>query len=156
MTELLRKLASSASSSSSSGRASALGVGERGAIANMAPEYGATTGFFPLDAKVLDYLRATGRDHGQLPAIEAYARHQGLWHEPDQTPRYATVLELDLDRVELSLAGPRRPQDRLGPALTSAAIRGPIGRRGRPDQRCRAGCALGHGWKRVEWRRRPS
>ena len=103
----------------------ALGVGERGAIANMAPEYGATTGFFPLDGKVLDYLRATGRDHGQLPAIEAYARQQGLWHEPSLTPRYATILELDLDRVELSLAGPRRPQDRLGPELTSAAIRGP-------------------------------
>jgi aconitate hydratase len=61
----------------------ALSVGERGAIANMAPEYGATTGFFPLDARVLDYLRATGRDHGQLPDIEAYARRQGFWHNPD-------------------------------------------------------------------------
>ncbi|HYI03971.1 MAG TPA: aconitate hydratase AcnA, partial [Reyranella sp.] len=103
----------------------ALGVGERGAIANMAPEYGATTGFFPLDGRVLDYLRTTGRDRGQLPAIEAYARQQGFWHVPDETPRYATVVDLDLDQVGLSLAGPRRPQDRLGPALTSAAIRGP-------------------------------
>ena len=60
-----------------------LGVGERGPIANMAPEYGATTGFFPTDGRVIDYLRATGRDHGQLPDIEAYARHQGFWHDPD-------------------------------------------------------------------------
>ena len=121
----------------------ALSVGERGAIANMAPEYGATTGFFPLDARVLDYLRATGRDHGQLPDIEAYARHQGFWHDPAATPRYATVLDLDLSGVALSLAGPKRPQDRVEPARTAHAMRGPteaeddlisdVGRDARPE-----------------------
>jgi aconitate hydratase len=120
-----------------------LGVGERGPIANMAPEYGATTGFFPTDSQVIDYLRVTGRDHGQLPDIEAYARQQGFWHDPDTTPRYATVIEVDLTRVELSLAGPRRPQDRLEPARTAFAMRGPtdaeddlisdVGRDARPD-----------------------
>ena len=59
------------------------GVGERGPIANMAPEYGATTGFFPTDGRVIDYLRATGRDHGQLGDIETYLRHQGFWHDPE-------------------------------------------------------------------------
>ena len=121
----------------------ALSVGERGAIANMAPEYGATTGFFPLDVRVLDYLRATGRDHGQLPDIEAYARHQGFWHDPAVTPRYATVLDLDLSGVALSLAGPKRPQDRVEPARTAHAMRGPteaeddlisdVGRDARPE-----------------------
>ena len=67
---------------------SSLGVGERRPIANMAPEYGATTGFFPTDGRVIDYLRATGRDHGQLADIEAYARRQGFWH--DRTRRRAT------------------------------------------------------------------
>jgi aconitate hydratase len=122
---------------------SSLGVGERGPIANMAPEYGATTGFFPIDGRVIDYLRATGRDNGQMPDIEAYARHQGFWHDPEATPRYATMIELDLARVELSLAGPRRPQDRLEPARTAFAMRGPtdteddlisdVGRDARPD-----------------------
>jgi aconitate hydratase len=104
---------------------SALSVGERGAIANMAPEYGATTGFFPLDARVLDYLCATGRDHGQLPDIEAYARRQGFWHDASATPRYAEVIELDLGAVVLSLAGPKRPQDRLEPSRSAFAMRGP-------------------------------
>ncbi len=107
----------------------ALSVGERGAIANMAPEYGATTGFFPLDARVLDYLRATGRDQGQLPEIEAYARHQGFWHDPAATPRYATVLDLDLSGVALSLAGPKRPQDRVEPARTATRCAGRLRRR---------------------------
>ena len=134
----------------------ALSVGERGAVANMAPEYGATNGFFPLDGRVLDYLRATGRDQGQLPAIEAYARHQGLWHEPEPDPGYATILELDLARVELSLAGPKRPQDRLGPATDLGRHQRPGGRRGRPDQRRRPRCALGYGWERNGWCRRPA
>ena len=120
-----------------------LGVGERGPIANMAPEYGATTGFFPMDARVIDYLRATGRDRGQLPDIEAYARHQGFWHDPNSVPRYAQMVELDLSDIELSLAGPRRPQDRLVPARTAFAMRGPteaeddlisdVGRDARPE-----------------------
>jgi aconitate hydratase len=120
-----------------------LGVGERGPIANMAPEYGATTGFFPTDGWVLDYLRATGRDHGQLGDVEAYLRHQGFWHDPEVTPRYATVIEIDLGRVELSVSGPRRPQDRLEAARTAFAMRGPtdaeddlisdVGRDARPD-----------------------
>ncbi|MFQ8432398.1 aconitate hydratase AcnA [Amaricoccus sp. W119] len=121
----------------------ALSVGERGAIANMAPEYGATTGFFPIDARTLDYLRATGRDHGQLPDLETYARHQGFWHDPGETPRYAAVLDLDLAEVGLSLAGPKRPQDRLEPARAPLAMRDPaeaeddlitdVGRDARPE-----------------------
>ena len=115
-----------------------LSVGERGAIANMAPEYGATTGFFPIDARVLDYLRATGRDRGQLPEIEAYARHQGFWHDPEARPRYATVIELDLGAIAVSLAGPRRPRDRLDPARAAQAMRPPVaapGGDGRPEPR---------------------
>ncbi len=92
----------------------ALTVPDRATIANMAPEYGATTGFFPVDGRTLEYLRQTGRPEGLVDLVERYSRAQGLFVSGDEPqPGYETVLELDLARVEPSVAGPRRPQDRL-------------------------------------------
>ena len=91
-----------------------LSVAERATIANMAPEYGATAVFFPVDAQTIDYLKLSGRgdEHAQL--VEAYSRHQGLWREPtDPEPRFDRVIPFDLSEVRPSLAGPRRPQDRV-------------------------------------------
>jgi len=91
-----------------------LGVPERATLANMAPEYGATCGFFPIDARTLDYLRATGRDEIRLELIEAYARRNGFFRGPaDRAPSYSRVVEIDLGDAVPSLAGPRRPQDCL-------------------------------------------
>jgi aconitate hydratase len=88
-------------------------VANRATIANMAPEYGATIGFFPIDDQTLKYLRNTGRDEKLVQTVELYAKTQGFWHAPDETKNYTAVLELDLATVEPSLAGPRRPQDRV-------------------------------------------
>ncbi len=91
-------------------------LANRATIANMAPEYGATIGFFPVDAQTLDYLRLTGRDEKLIAAIEQYYRLQGMWRERGDggnADAYADVLELDLGDVEPSLAGPKRPQDRV-------------------------------------------
>ena len=92
----------------------ALPVADRATIANMAPEYGATCGIFPIDAETLRYLRFTGRDEAKVRVIEAYAREQGLFHDAT-TPEaeYSDLLALDLGDVVPSLAGPRRPQDRV-------------------------------------------
>ena len=80
----------------------------------MAPEYGATCGIFPIDAEALNYLRLSGRDAKQIALVEAYAKAQGLWHDAT-TPHaeYSSTLELDLADVKPSLAGPKRPQDRV-------------------------------------------
>ena len=93
---------------------SELRLADRATIANMAPEYGATCGIFPIDRAAVDYLRFTGRSEAQVELVEAYCREQGLFHGPD-TPEaeYSDTLELDLGTVEPSLAGPRRPQDRV-------------------------------------------
>ncbi len=93
---------------------SELRLADRATIANMAPEYGATCGIFPIDRTAVDYLRFTGRDEAQVDLVEAYCREQGLFHGPD-TPEaeYSDTLELDLSTVEPALAGPRRPQDRV-------------------------------------------
>jgi len=91
-----------------------LGVADRGTIANMAPEYGATCVYFPVDRHTLDYLALTGRDAAHLSTVEGYCRAQGLWrdeHTPDA--EYDQVLEFDLGAVRPCLAGPRRPQDRV-------------------------------------------
>lgn len=101
---------------------STLSCGERAVIANMAPEYGASTGFFPVDQRTLDYLLATGRSREHTRLVESYARRQGLWFDPACTPRYTETLEIDLSSVQVSLAGPRRPQDRLSPHDTRAAL----------------------------------
>jgi len=92
----------------------ALSVADRATIANMAPEYGATCGFFPVDAKTLDYLRLTGRSEEQIALVEAYTKAQGLWLDPgDRDPLFTDTLDLDMDSVEPSLAGPKRPQDKV-------------------------------------------
>ena len=90
-----------------------LPLADRATIGNMSPEYGATCGFFPVDEETLRYLRLTGRSAEQVELVEAYCRVQGLFHDPDATPEYSQVVELDLGDVEPSLAGPRRPQDRV-------------------------------------------
>jgi aconitate hydratase len=86
---------------------------DRATIANMAPEYGATCGFFPVDKETLRYLAFTGRDAGRVALVEAYAKAQGLWAGDSAEPVFTSALELDLAGVEPSLAGPRRPQDRV-------------------------------------------
>ncbi|MGP1353823.1 MAG: aconitate hydratase AcnA [Parasphingopyxis sp.] len=92
----------------------ALTLADRATIANMAPEYGATCGFFPIDEKTTDYMRLTGRDEWQIALVEAYCREQGLWHNVDDPdPVFTDTLELDMGMVVPSLAGPKRPQDKV-------------------------------------------
>jgi aconitate hydratase A / 2-methylisocitrate dehydratase len=95
-----------------------LTVADRATLGNMSPEYGATCGFFPVDDKTIDYLRLTGRSEDRLGLVEAYCRRNLLWHDESNEPEYSQVVELDLSSVEPSLAGPRRPQDRV--ALSEA------------------------------------
>ena len=91
-----------------------LPLADRATLANMAPEYGATCGIFPVDAATLDYLALTGRPQDQIDLVEAYMKEQGLFHTPDSPEaEYSDTLELDLATVEASLAGPKRPQDRI-------------------------------------------
>ncbi|KGE79477.1 aconitate hydratase AcnA [Halomonas salina] len=90
-----------------------LPLADRATIANMAPEYGATCGFFPVDDETLTYMRLTGRDEEQIALVEAYCKAQGLWREPGAEPVFSDTLELDMGDVEASLAGPKRPQDRV-------------------------------------------
>ncbi|MGZ3442906.1 MAG: aconitate hydratase AcnA, partial [Polyangia bacterium] len=92
----------------------ALALPDRATIANMAPEYGATMGFFPVDKETLEYLTFSGRDPDQVELVEAYCKEQGLFHTPGAAePAFSDTLELDLGTVEPSLAGPKRPQDRV-------------------------------------------
>jgi len=99
-----------------------LSVADRATIGNMAPEYGATVGLFPVDGQTTDYLRLTGRE-GLVDAVETYYRDQGLWHDPDQPEAdYSFLMELDLGCVEPSLAGPARPQDRIPLSGVSASF----------------------------------
>ncbi len=90
-----------------------MSLADRATIANMAPEYGATIGFFPIDEQTLAYLRLTGREAGQIDLVERYAKEQGLWRQDSVVPVFTDTLELDLATVEPSLAGPKRPQDRV-------------------------------------------
>jgi aconitate hydratase len=100
----------------------ALSVPDRATIANMAPEYGATMGFFPIDQVTLDYLRFTGRDEETVALVEAYCKAQGLfWHPGAPEPDFTDIIELDLSTVQPSLAGPRRPQDRVTLPLVKGA-----------------------------------
>ncbi len=92
----------------------ALSLPDRATIANMAPEYGATCGFFPVDERTLDYLRLSGRDESHIQSVETYCKLQGLWYDAAiKEKSYTSVLELDLSEVKPSLAGPKRPQDRV-------------------------------------------
>ena len=97
---------------------SAVPLANRATIGNMSPEYGSTIAVFPIDDETTKYLRLTGRSEEQIALVEAYAKAQGLWHDPDKEPRFSEYLELDLSTVVPSIAGPKRPQDRV--ALTDA------------------------------------
>jgi aconitate hydratase len=88
-------------------------LANRATIGNMSPEYGATCAIFPIDGVTCDYLRLTGRSEHQIKLVEAYAKEQGMWHDPDREPVYSQILELDLGNVVPSIAGPKRPQDRI-------------------------------------------
>jgi aconitate hydratase len=93
---------------------SELSLADRATIANMAPEYGATCGFFPVDGKTLDYLRLTGRSDDEIALVEAYAKEQGFWlNRGSQDPIFTDTLDLDMSSVQPSLAGPKRPQDKV-------------------------------------------
>jgi aconitate hydratase len=96
-----------------------LPLADRATIANMAPEYGATCGFFPIDAETIRYLRNTGRDEGRIALVEAYAKANGMWRGPDYSPVYTSTLELDMGSIVPAISGPKRPQDYL--PLTDAA-----------------------------------
>jgi aconitate hydratase len=101
---------------------STLSCGDRIVVANMAPEYGSSTGYFPIDERTIEYLQVTGRSVQQAALVRDYARRQQLWFDPHASPTYAEVIEIDLDKVTTSVAGPRRPQDLLSPGDTGAAI----------------------------------
>ena len=92
---------------------SALPMANRATIGNMSPEYGSTVAIFPIDEETINYLKLTGRTPEQLELVEKYAKRQGIWHDPSATPRYSEHLELDLGSVVPSIAGPKRPQDRV-------------------------------------------
>ena len=91
----------------------AVPLADRATIGNMSPEYGSTAAMFPIDEATTDYLRLTGRSEEQIALVESYAKEQGLWHDADHEPTYSEYLELDLSTVVPSLAGPKRPQDRV-------------------------------------------
>ena len=101
-------------------------LANRATIGNMSPEYGSTVAIFPIDEMTMDFLRLTGRSQEQLALVEAYAKAQGLWHDSRREAVYSRVVELDLATVEPSIAGPRRPQDRIRLADSREAFRGAL------------------------------
>ena len=105
---------------------SALPLANRATIGNMSPEFGSTIAVFPIDQQTIDYLELTGRPEEQLKLVEAYAKEQGLWHDPEAEPRYSERLELDVSTVVPSLAGPKRPQDRISLTDAKASFRGAL------------------------------
>ena len=131
-----------------------IGLADRATIANMAPEYGATMGFFPVDDETLHYLARTGRTAAEVDVVERYAKEQGLFRTDDTPePRFTDTLELDLSTVEPSLAGPKRPQDRIAlgqmKGAFEGALRAPVGNSGfgldDDDAQKRTNGKLGHG-----------
>jgi aconitate hydratase len=102
---------------------SVLPLANRATIGNMSPEFGSTIAVFPIDEETVKYLKLTGRSEEQLALVEAYAKEQGLWHDPDAEPRFSEKLELDLATVVPSLAGPKRPQDRVSLSDAKGAFR---------------------------------
>jgi aconitate hydratase len=101
----------------------AVPLANRATIGNMSPEYGSTIAIFPIDEETVRYLRLTGRSDEQVALVEAYAKEQGIWHDPAAEPDYSERLELDLSTVEPSLAGPKRPQDRVPLAAAKTMFR---------------------------------
>jgi aconitate hydratase len=102
---------------------SAVPLANRATIGNMSPEFGSTVGIFPIDQETIDYLKLTGRSAEQLALVEAYAKEQGLWHDPSFEAQYSQTLELDLSTIVPSIAGPKRPQDRIELASAKPAFR---------------------------------
>ena len=142
----------------------AVPVANRATIGNMSPEYGSTCAIFPIDAVTLSYLRLTGRPASQIALVEAYAKEQGLWHEPGHEPAYSHTLELDLSRI---VPSNRRPETAAGPHSAGAGTAGvpgraagprprryPPGRAGRKRRRVLPGLRPGRGNGRS--RRRPA
>ena len=105
----------------------AVPLANRATIGNMSPEYGSTIAVFPIDDETLKYLRLTGRDEEHIALVEAYCKEQGLWHDPDAEPRYSEYLELDLATVVPSIAGPKRPQDRVSLSEAKSGFRAVLG-----------------------------
>ena len=103
-----------------------LPLADRATIANMSPEYGATCGFFPIDDITLSYMRLTGRSDDEVALVEAYSKEQGLWRHVGDEPIFTSTLELDMSTVESSLAGPKRPQDRVELSQVPKAFRGAV------------------------------
>jgi aconitate hydratase len=97
-------------------------MANRATIGNMSPEYGSTCAIFPIDEETLRYLRLTGRNEDQVALVEAYAKAQGLWHDPATSPRFSEHIELDLSTVVPSIAGPKRPQDRISLSDSKSAF----------------------------------
>jgi aconitate hydratase len=98
-------------------------LANRATLGNMSPEFGSTAAIFPIDEVTVDYLRLTGRSEDQLALVEAYAKAQGMWHDPEREPTYSEYLELDLSDVVPSIAGPKRPQDRILLSESKVAFR---------------------------------
>jgi aconitate hydratase len=98
-------------------------LANRATIGNMSPEFGSTAAIFPIDDETLRYLRLTGRSDEQVALVEAYAKEQGLWHDPNREPEYSEYIELDLSTVVPSIAGPKRPQDRIELSQAKTAFR---------------------------------
>ncbi len=101
----------------------AVPLANRATLGNMSPEFGSTAAIFPIDAETIEYLRLTGRSDEQLALVEAYAKEQGLWHNPDKEPVFSEYIELDLGTVVPSIAGPKRPQDRILLSESKTAFR---------------------------------
>ncbi len=101
---------------------SAVPLANRATIGNMSPEFGSTAAMFPIDDVTLDYLRLTGRSEAQVALVEAYSKLQSLWHDPSVEPRFSEYLELDLSTVVPSIAGPKRPQDRIELSVAKSAF----------------------------------
>ncbi|MEC4762068.1 aconitate hydratase [Mycobacterium sherrisii] len=98
-------------------------LANRATLGNMSPEFGSTAAIFPIDEETISYLKFTGRTEEQLALVQTYAKEQGLWHDPDREPTFSEYLELDLSTVEPSIAGPKRPQDRIALSAAKATFR---------------------------------
>src|SRR4051794_32741809 len=110
-------------------------LADRATIGNMSPEYGSTCAIFPIDDETLAYMRLTGRSEQLVALTEAYAKEQGLWHDPSAEPRFSETLELDLGTVVPSLAGPKRPQDRVPLSLAKDMFRTVLADYAKPESR---------------------
>src|SRR5205823_13738471 len=108
-------------------------LANRATIGNMSPEFGSTAAIFPIDDETVRYLKLTGRSAEQVALVEAYAKEQGLWHDPAREPVYSETLELDLSTVVPSIAGPKRPQDRIALVNARSAFRSVLGNYVSPD-----------------------